>query len=58
MLTFEVIKPLPALIGTTGPQVEPGDCHLLPGGSPQLQMLVLPAERMRYLKLIEQRALQ
>lgn len=58
VLTFEVIKPLPALIGTTGPQVEPGDCHLLPGGSPQLQMLVLPAERMRYLTLIEQRTLQ
>ena len=57
VLTFEVIAPLPALIGPTGPQVEPGDCHLLPGGWPQLQMLVLPADRMHYLKVVEQRTL-
>lgn len=58
VLTFEVTAPLPALIGPTGPQVEPSDCHLLPGGWTQLQMLVLPADRMHYLKIIDQRAIQ
>lgn len=58
VLTFEVIAPLPALIGPTGAQVEPGDCHLLPGGWIQLQMLVLPADRMHYLKVVETRSLQ
>jgi hypothetical protein len=58
VLTFEVTAPLPALIGPTGAQVEPGDCHLLPGGWTQLQMLVLPADRMHYLKVVETRSLQ
>jgi hypothetical protein len=58
VLTLEVTVPLPALIGPIGAQVEPGDCHLLPGGWTQLQMLVLPADRMHYLRVIEIRALQ
>jgi hypothetical protein len=57
VLTFEVIAPLPALVGPTGPQVEQSDCHLLPGGWPQLQVLVLPADRMHYMKVVEQRPL-
>jgi hypothetical protein len=57
VLTFEVTAPLPALIGPTGPQVELSDCHLLPGGWMQLQMLVLPADRMHYLRVVEIRAI-
>jgi hypothetical protein len=58
VLTLEVTQPLPVLVGPIGPQVEPSDCHLLPGGGMQLQLVTLPRDRALYLKVVEQRALQ
>jgi hypothetical protein len=57
VLTLEVTQPLPVLVGPIGPQVEPSDCHLLPGGGMQLQMVTLPKDRAQYVKVVEQRAL-
>jgi hypothetical protein len=53
IVTYEVTEPLPADTGTVGPQID-GPSYL-PGGGSQLEMMVIAADRMRYLKVIEVR---
>lgn len=54
--TYEVTEPLPADTGTVGPQLD-GSTYL-PGGGSQLEMMVIAADRMRYLKLVEVRPIR
>ena len=49
---YEVIKPLPVLIGPIGPQVDPGTCRLLAGRWSQFSMQVEPKQRMQYLRVL------
>lgn len=58
VVTFEVIRPLPARIGPVGPQVDGGTCRLLVGRWSQLQMLVPPAERLAYIRKIDERPIR
>ena len=51
-VTYEVVKPLPVLIGPIGAQVDPRTCRLLTGRWSQFSMQVEPAARMQYLKVI------
>jgi len=55
VVTYEVTAPLPAKVGPVGAQVDPGSCRLLWGRLSQLEMSVPPADRMKYLKVIEER---
>lgn len=50
--TYEVIKPLPVKIGPVGPQIDASASKYLPGGGAQVEMLVPPADRMNYLRLV------
>ncbi|WCM29284.1 hypothetical protein NDN01_10540 [Sphingomonas sp. QA11] len=58
VVTYEVIKPLPVKIGPIGPQTDPHGCAWLPGRWSQLQMLVPPATRIDYLKVIGVRSIK
>lgn len=55
VITYEVTKPLPVKIGGVGPQIDQGAKTYLPGGGSQAEMSVLPAERMDYLKIIDEK---
>ena len=52
--TYEVVKPLPAKVGPVGPQIDQGANKYLPGGGSQAEMAVPPADRMNYLKLVDE----
>ena len=58
VVTYEVIKPLPVNIGPIGPQVDEGQCRLLPGRWSQVEMRVPPTERMTYLRVVDKRPVQ
>ncbi|NUW57707.1 hypothetical protein HUZ95_21080 [Cronobacter turicensis] len=55
VITYEVTEPLPVKIGMVGPQVDKGTSTYLPGGGSQVEMAVPPAERMNYLKFIDEK---
>jgi hypothetical protein len=57
-VTYEVIKPLPVLIGPIGPQVDPGTCRLLAGRWSQFAMQVEPNARMQYLRVLAVRPIR
>lgn len=57
-VTYEVVKPLPVLIGPIGPQVDPGTCRLLPGRWSQFAMQVEPSTRMQYLRVLAVRPIR
>jgi hypothetical protein len=57
VVIYEVIAPLPAKIGPVGAQVDPGTCRLLWGRLSQLEMAVPREDRMKYLKVIEERSI-
>ena len=57
-VTYEVIKPLPVLIGPIGPQVDPGTCRLLSGRWSQFAMQVEPNTRMQYLRVLAVRPIR
>ena len=50
VVTYEVTRPLPAIAGPVGPQVEPG--RYLPGGGNQYQLLVPESDRMDFLRVV------
>ncbi|MYL64388.1 hypothetical protein GLW07_13610 [Bacillus hwajinpoensis] len=53
IVVYEVVDELPVMSGKVGPQIEEPLGSYLPGGGHQIQMLVSPAERMKYLKVVE-----
>jgi len=55
---FEVVRPLPVLVGPIGPQVDPTVCEILPGRWSQFQMQVAPADRASYLKVVTSYTIQ
>jgi hypothetical protein len=57
VVIYETTQPLPVRIGPIGPQVDPDACRLLEGRWSQVQMMVPPAERMTYLRVVEVRGL-
>ena len=57
-VTYEVVKPLPVLIGPIGPQVDPGTCRLLAGRWSQFAMQVEPSTRMQYLRVLAVRPIR
>ena len=57
-VTYEVVRPLPVLIGPIGAQVDPGTCRLLAGRWSQFAMQVEPATRMHYLRVIAVRPIR
>jgi hypothetical protein len=57
-VVYEVIKPLPVLIGPIGPQVDPGSCRLLAGRWSQFAMQVEPNARMQYLRVLSVRPIR
>jgi hypothetical protein len=57
-VTYEVIKPLPVLIGPIGPQIDPGTCRLLAGRWSQFAMQVEPETRMQYVRVLAVRPIR
>ncbi len=57
VVTYEVVKDLPANVGKVGPQIDKGAGKYLPGGADQVEMLVAPADRMTYIKVVSVRKL-
>ncbi|HZH61962.1 MAG TPA: hypothetical protein VEY70_20815 [Metabacillus sp.] len=55
MVTYEVVDELPVISGKVGPQIDEPIGKYLSGGGHQVQMLVSPADRMKYMKVIEVR---
>lgn len=58
VVTYEVVRDLPVLIGPIGPQVDPKLCLLLPGRWSQFQAKVEKGTFRSYLKVIEVRAIR
>ncbi|KUR74715.1 hypothetical protein [Novosphingobium sp. FSW06-99] len=58
VVIFEVVRPLPVLVGPIGPQVDPTVCEILPGRWSQFQMQVAPADRASYLKVVTSYTIQ
>ena len=58
VVTYEVTRLLPVLIGPVGPQVDTRTCEYFPGRWSQFNMLPPWNERMDYLKVIEVRGIQ
>ncbi|MEA3060453.1 MAG: hypothetical protein QOJ94_234 [Sphingomonadales bacterium] len=58
VVTYEVAAPLPADVGTVGPQIDETAREYLPGGGSQLEMQVPAAERFAHLKVIEVREIR
>ena len=58
VVTYEIVEPLPADTGMVGPQIDEAGPAYLPGGGSQLEMMVIAADRMRYLKVIEVRPIR
>lgn len=51
VVTFEVTKPLPVLLGPVGPQIDEKTNSYLSGGGSQIAMQVNPKKRGDYLKV-------
>ena len=58
VVTYEVTRLLPVLIGPVGPQVDTQTCEYFPGRWSQFNMLPPWNERIDYLKVIEVRTIQ
>jgi hypothetical protein len=58
VVTYEIVRELPARIGPVGPQVDSGLCALLPGRWSQFQALVEKGTLRSYLKVIEVRTIR
>ena len=58
VVTYEVVAPLSADVGTVGPQIDAETGRYLPGGGSQLQMTVPAAERMQHLQVVGERPIQ
>ena len=58
VVTYEVTRDLPVNLGPVGPQIDKAANAYLPGGGSQLEMLIKPAERMNYLKVVGERGIQ
>src|SRR3954453_23278036 len=58
VVTNDVATPLPADVGTVGPQIDEGTRQYLPGGGSQLEMQVPAAERFSHLKVVEVREIR
>lgn len=58
VVTYEVTRLLPVLIGPVGPQVDTQSCEYFPGRWSQFNMLPPWNERIDYLKVIEVRTIQ
>ena len=58
VVTYEVTAPLLADVGMVGPQIDGAIDRYLPGGASQFQMLVPAAERMRHLRIVEERPIR
>ncbi|MDN3645456.1 hypothetical protein QWY75_04435 [Pontixanthobacter aestiaquae] len=54
VVTFEITKPTLVLVGPIGPQVDPVKCKLLHGRFSQFQLLMPPAQRKDYMKVISE----
>jgi len=57
VVTYEVVLPLPARVGPVGAQVDPRSCRLLWGRLSQLEMVVPREDRMKFLRIVEERAI-
>ncbi len=57
VVTYEVTRMMPVLIGPVGPQVDTQSCQYFPGRWSQFNMLPAWNERMDYLKVVEVRAI-
>jgi hypothetical protein len=58
VVTYEITTPLPADVGTVGPQIDVPIDRYLPGGGSQFQMMIPAAERMQHLRVVEVRPIQ
>lgn len=58
VVTYEVIRPLPAKVGPIGPQIDPQSCKFLIGRWSQFEMSVPKTERIHYLKVINIRPIR
>lgn len=54
-VTYEVIQPLPVLLGPVGPQVDEVSGKYLSGGGTQIEMTVPAADRMKYIKVVSEK---
>ncbi|WP_029013147.1 RHS repeat-associated core domain-containing protein [Niveispirillum irakense] len=54
VVTYEVTNDLPILKGSVGPQIDKGTNTYLPGGGNQYQLNVPGADRMNYLKIVNE----
>lgn len=52
VVTYEVVRELPVLVGPIGPQVDPGMCALLPGRWSQFEARVEKGTLRSYLKVL------
>ncbi|WP_270180272.1 hypothetical protein [Alkalihalobacillus sp. CinArs1] len=57
VVTYEVIEELPVNKGRVGPQIDENTNKYLPGGGTQVEMLVSPKDRMKYLKVVDERTI-
>jgi hypothetical protein len=57
VVIYEVTTPLPANVGPIATQIDPQTCRLLPGKWSQIELLVPPANRMNYLRILSTRSL-
>jgi hypothetical protein len=58
VVTYEITAPLPADVGTVGPQIDGPVDRYLPGGGSQFQMTVPAPERIRHLRVVEVRQIR
>ena len=58
VVTYEVVRELPVLIGPIGPQIDPGLCALLPGRWSQFQARVVKGTLRSYLKVLDVRPIR
>ncbi|HMG48419.1 MAG TPA: hypothetical protein VK614_13280 [Allosphingosinicella sp.] len=58
VVTYEITTPLPADVGTVGPQIDVPADRYLPGGGSQFQMMIPAAERIQHLRVVEVRPIR
>jgi len=58
VVTYEVVRELPVLVGPIGPQVDPGLCALLPGRWSQFQARVEKGTLRSYLEVLDVRPIR
>jgi hypothetical protein len=58
VVTYEVVRELPVLVGPIGPQVDPGLCVLLPGRWSQFEARVEKGTLRSYLKVLDVRPIR